>query len=128
MGKKRLLLIDDEINLCKLMKLNLERTGEFEVTVAHSGMEGIEKAKAERFDLVITDFRMPGLDGKVVLDAVKAMTPHTPVVLFSIYHDDAGTITPELERKADGLINKPIDHEQLHKVIKDALARGGGGT
>jgi DNA-binding NarL/FixJ family response regulator len=42
---------------------------------------------------------------------------------LSIYHDDAGTITPAIERMADGIISKPINHEQLHQTIKAVLAR-----
>ena len=125
MTKKKILLIDDEEDLCKLMKLNLERAGEYEVTTASSGEEGVEKAKAEEFDLVITDFRMPGMNGRAVLQAMKALKPDRPVVLFSIYHDDETRITREIEAQADGIISKPIDHEQLYKTIKDALARSG---
>lgn len=128
MDKKKILLIDDEQHLCRIMKMNLERTGEFEVRTAHSGREGLELAKAVKFDLVITDFRMPGMDGRAVLSALKKMSPQMPVVLFSIYHDDADTITPEIESKADGIISKPIEHAQLYKTIQQALSKAGNGN
>ena len=120
---KKILLIDDEPAICLFTKRNLERTGEYKVTTASSGEEGLEKATATRFDLVITDYRMPGLDGKAVLDRLKAMDPQSLVVLFSIYHDDASQMTREILCKADGIIGKPIDSEQLLKTIQDALAR-----
>ena len=123
MGKTRILLIDDEVNFCKAVKLNLERGGDYEVVTAASGMEGLRLVDETAFDLVITDFRMPGMDGKAVLSALKAKRPDTSVVLFSIYHDDRQTITPEIERQADGLISKPIDHEQLERAIRNALAK-----
>ena len=122
MEKKRILLVDDEQALCKLTKLNLERTGEFQVTTAYSGEEALGMAKGQDFDLVITDYRMPGMDGKELLEALKALRPNRPVVLFSIYHDDCKTITADLEAKADGLISKPIDHEKLVQTIQEALA------
>jgi CheY-like chemotaxis protein len=122
MDKTRILLIDDEVNFCKAVKLNLEHGGAYDVVTAASGREGLRLAEETPFDLVITDFRMPGMDGKAVLSALKAKRPHTPVVLFSIYYDDRQTITPEIERQADGLISKPIDHEQLERAIRSALA------
>lgn len=120
--KKKILLIDDEMALAKLTKLNLERTGAYEVSVAHSGEEGLRMVQQTPFDLVITDFRMPGMNGKQVLDAIKAMKPACPVVLCSIYHDDSRMIHG-MKLKADGLISKPMNHEQLHQTIQEALAK-----
>lgn len=123
MARKKILLIDDEPSICKFTKLNLERDGAFEVTTACSGKEGLEKALTEPFDLVITDFRMPEMDGKAVLDALKAARPECPVVLFSIYHDDASAMTVDIRNKADGIISKPIDNAALLRTISEALSR-----
>ncbi|MBI3320543.1 MAG: response regulator [Candidatus Omnitrophica bacterium] len=120
---KQILMIDDEVALTKFVKRNLERSGEYQVTLAHSGAEGLAKAKATRFDLIITDYKMPELNGEQVLNALKAHDDSPPVVLFSIYHDDDGTLSPNILVKADGIISKPIDHAQLYQVIKDALAK-----
>ena len=125
MMRKRILLIDDERDLCLVMKLNLERTGAYEVTVAYSGAEGLERARVAVFDLVITDFNMPGMNGGIVLHSLKAMRPLAPVVLCSVYHDDVTAITTEVQREADGLINKQIDHAQLLRTSEQALARDG---
>ncbi|MDP3921165.1 MAG: response regulator [Candidatus Omnitrophota bacterium] len=124
-AKRKILLIDDEVSLCKFVKRNLEHTGKFEVTVAHSGEAGVEKAKAVEFDLVITDYKMPGMDGQQVIREIKKMKPKEPVILFSVYHDDPGTIGPGLLGQADGLISKPIEHAELYSVIKKALAKVG---
>lgn len=126
MDKKKILIIDDEKDLCELMKLNLESMGKFEVTVAYSGQEGIKKAKETNFDLVISDFSMPGMDGKEVLETLKNFNPLLPVVLFTVYHDDVSTIPRSIKSKADGLINKPIDHEQLYKTINGILEKNKG--
>lgn len=123
MSKYKILLIDDEPALRTIMKLNLERTGDYEVETAASGEEGLKMVERKNYDLVITDFKMPGIDGGIVVEAVKAMKPHAPVVLFSIYHDDNTTISQNIRSKADAIISKPIDHDQLHKAIKDALAK-----
>ena len=124
MSKSKILLIDDEPALCTIMKLNLERTGEYEVETASSGEEGLKMVEQKKYDLVITDFKMPGIDGGIVVEAIKAMKPDAPVVIFSIYHDDDMTISQNTRSKADAIISKPIDHDQLHKAIKDALTKG----
>ena len=123
MARKTILLIDDERDLCMVMKLNLERTGRYAVETAYSGPEGLEKAKKTAFDLVITDFQMPGMDGAAVLQGLKAMRPRAPVVLCSVYHDDVTRITGALQQEADGLISKPIDQVQLQRIVQDALAQ-----
>jgi DNA-binding NtrC family response regulator len=123
MDTKKILIIDDERDICEIMKLNLERAGEFAVDVAYCGEEGLEMAKKNRYDLVITDFYMPGMDGGEVLDAVKEMSPGLPVLLFSIYHDDISTLATSVKNRADGIISKPIKHEELYRAIKEALAK-----
>ncbi|MDD5561649.1 MAG: response regulator [Candidatus Omnitrophica bacterium] len=122
MDKKKILVIDDEKNLCILLKSNLENTGEYAVTTAYSGEEGLKKAKETDFDLVITDFKMPGLNGREVLNALKEIKPYSPVVLCSVYHDDPSTVTALDIAKADGIIMKPFEHNQLYKTIKEILA------
>jgi CheY-like chemotaxis protein len=125
MGKKKILIIDDEEDICEIMKLNLENTGEFEVTTVYSGERGIDTVGKNDFDLVITDFYMPGMDGGEVIDSVKKLKPDLPVLLFTVYHDDEVTLAPSIKEKADGLIDKPIRHEQLYSAIKRALSRKG---
>ncbi len=121
MSLKKILVIDDEQDLCLIMKLNLESTSEYDVSIAFSGQEGLAKAKQTPFDLVITDFNMPDMNGEEVMDALKKINPSLPVLLFSVYHQDSTTLTSNIKNKASGIINKPIDHKQLNKTIKDIL-------
>jgi len=118
---RKILVIDDEKDLCNLMKLNLENTGEFDVTMAFSGQEGIALAKQDKFDLVITDYNMPDMNGEEVMDNLKLINPSLPVLLFSVYHDDDSTLSANIKNKSAGIIAKPIDHSQLHKTIRDVL-------
>ena len=119
----KLLLIDDEEDVLFLTKLNLEGTGDYLVDTASNGEEGVVKAQSSNYDLVITDFKMPDMDGEAVLSALKALTPNTPIILFSIYYDDVTTVTAGIRKKADGLISKPIDKEELVGVTEHALAQ-----
>ena len=121
--KKKILLIDDEESICRFTKFNLESTGKYEVMTAASGEEGLKKAKELSVDLVITDFRMSGMNGEEVIEELKKKKPELPIFLFSIYHDDQSTITPMLKSKADGLLSKPIDFEQLHKMVEGIIEK-----
>ncbi|MFH1622007.1 MAG: response regulator [Candidatus Omnitrophota bacterium] len=118
---RKILVIDDEEDLCNLIKLNLESAGEFKVTMAFSGEEGIAKAQQEKFDLAITDFNMPDMNGEEVIDNLKQINPSLPVLLFSIYHDDNPMFSSNIKKKLSGIISKPIDHSQLCKTINDVL-------
>lgn len=122
-SKGRILLIDDNISFCEIMKINLERVGGYEVTAVYSGREGLEAAQSHIFDVVITDFKMPDMNGDKVLEKLKAMKPDLPVLLFSIFYDLNDPITPEIKGKADGLLPKPVDHEHLYKSIEAAIAK-----
>ena len=120
MKKPILLIIDDEIGLARIMKLNLELTGEFQVEVAYTGDEGIKKASANAYDLVITDFRMPGgMDGRAVAEAIKRLKPHCPILLCTgdLEVDNQNPVA------VDGIISKPIDHKSLHGIITEMLAK-----
>jgi CheY-like chemotaxis protein len=123
MNKKKILIIDDEKDLCDLMKLNIEAKGEFDVVVAYSGEEGIEKIQKLDFDAVITDFSMPGMNGEEVVNLAKKIKPKLPILLFSIYHDDDSMLTKDIKSKADGLVHKPIDQEQLYSAIHAVLTK-----
>ena len=124
MAKTRVLLIDDEVNLCRMIKLNLERLGDYDVTVAFSGPDGLDKFRAAAFDVVITDFNMPGMTGGDVLQTIKQARPNLPVILASVYHDDPKTMAPGSDRRADRLISKPFNHLELEGAIREVLGRG----
>ena len=94
-----------------------------EKTIEEVVVIGYGKAKAKDFDLVITDLKMSGIDGKTVLKALKQRSPQIPVVLFSIYHDDRDKISDSDLALADGLISKPFESEELSKIIQDILNR-----
>jgi len=85
MEKKKIVVIDDETDLCLLIKIILEKTGFFEVSVAHDGIEGVKLIEAVKPDLVFVDFVMPKAGGDKVIAAVKnnPATKALPIVLMS---------------------------------------------
>jgi DNA-binding response OmpR family regulator len=122
----RILMIDDEVDLCRLVKSNMESMGNFNVDFTLNGKEGIELAKKIRPDLIILDIFIPRMDGFAVLKTLKEdiKTMGIPVVMLTALGDEANKI------KASGLydedyIVKPIEAQTLITKIEEVLRRMG---
>ena len=109
---KRILVIDDENHVTDFLEKALKHFG-YEVTTAHDGKEGVGFLKSGyNFDLVITDIRMPDMDGNEVARYIrKSEKPKTPIVAISGYSDE---IKPEL---FDATLIKPFKLEVLMDAI-----------
>ncbi len=120
MNKKKILLIDDEVDLTKFLKLNLEKSGAVEVYTANSGPEGIEIAQKMLPDLIFIDILMPEMDGGAVAEILssKSLTKTIPIVFLT-------AIARKEEVAAKGghigghrFIAKPVTAEDLLKFIE----------
>jgi CheY-like chemotaxis protein len=107
--------------MTEIVRLNLEMVGDYEVEIASTGEEGLAKMEESQFDLVVTDFMLPGITGDEVIRRTRLLQADLPIVLFSIYYDDATTISPQVRAMADACLLKPLDHEELVRVIGDLL-------
>jgi two-component system, OmpR family, alkaline phosphatase synthesis response regulator PhoP len=85
MDKKKIVIIDDEENFCKLVKKNIEQTGEFEVHVATNGDYGITLVRELKPELILLDVLMPGMDGADVISQIRDddNIKDTPVVFLT---------------------------------------------
>jgi CheY-like chemotaxis protein len=77
------LSVDDESAFLEITRHFLERTGEFTVDTALSAMEAIEKLKTGRYDVVVSDYQMPGMNGLDLLHHIRAEYPGLPFILFT---------------------------------------------
>src|SRR5665647_3726668 len=84
--KKKVIIIDDDIDMCTLLSRFLIRN-DYKVEVAYSGVQGIAKFKEANFDIVICDFRLGDKDGKEVLLEIKAHNPNAIVLIITGYSD-----------------------------------------
>lgn len=118
----RILVVDDEPDVLKLLHLILERAG-FEVTLAADGEQALRCLAEERYDLVLCDVLMPGLDGYGVLAAVRgdARTRDLPVLMLSAKVQPQD-IQRALEAGADGYVIKPFQHQQLLTEVRRCIA------
>ena len=92
----------------------------YDVSTAGSGAAAIERAKRERFDLAITDLRMPGLSGADTLAALKQIDPTLAVIVLSGYASEEATQTL-FERGALRVMSKPFQLDDLLEAVLDAL-------
>jgi CheY-like chemotaxis protein len=118
----RVLCIEDDAETRVLIKKSLEAVGMMVDTV-WGGEKGLEAAMSGRFDCVLLDVMMPGMDGYQVLQALKSqgLTQNLPVVLVTAY-DDAKSRKRAQAAGVDGFISKPFEIQDLVDTIRDLVA------
>ena len=124
--KAKILMIDDEKDLCFFVKANLEIVGNYEVFTATSGKEGLRTAAWNKPDVILLDVMMPGMDGFEVLKKLKSevKTASIPVIMLTAKADD------ESKMRAAGLYGddyliKPVEFKTLKFGIDSVLAAKG---
>jgi two-component system alkaline phosphatase synthesis response regulator PhoP len=124
MGKKKILLVDDDPDLVEAMKIILENKS-YDVAVAHDGKEGLKKVETEQPNLIILDVMMPELDGYEVCDKLKSDPKygHIPVLLLTAVGEAMPTTkyTKEMgmRMEADDYIPKPVEPAELIKRVEN---------
>ena len=116
----RILVVDDEPVVNQSCRRVLTEAG-FEVQTAQSGREGLSRACTQEFDLVITDLKMPDLDGMNLIRSLRKQRPNTAIVVITGY----GTISSAIEATRLGVaqyIEKPFTPEELSRAVNGALA------
>ena len=120
-AKKKILVVDDEPLVCETIGMLLSFDGH-EVVPAGSGLEALALFEKEQFDLVITDYTMPGMKGDELALAVKARVPGQPVIMISAHGDRLRTSGMPLAG-VDQLIGKPFQLAELREAIQKATSR-----
>ncbi len=121
--RKSILLVDDEhVILQSLSRDLVSADRNFDVTVAASGEDAIAMINAGRFDLVLTDLMMPGLDGFQVLKACKAKNTQTIAIILTGYAD-LDSAVDALRLGADDFLQKPCDSDELLYRISNCFAK-----
>jgi len=119
--KARLLIIDDEPHLRKVLSIMLSSAG-YQVSQAASGQEGLEMSRAQAFDAVICDLRMPGLDGLEVLARLKVRDEDLPVIMITAFAS-IETAVEAMKAGAADYVSKPFNEDQILIVLDKALER-----
>lgn len=119
----KILIIDDDTSLRRVLEYNLQEAGYVALTAA-DGETGLTLFDEQRPDLVITDLKMPGMSGFQVLAAVKERAPQTPVIVITAF-GAVDTAVEAMKIGAYDYITKPFNRDELRLVLKKALEMRG---
>ena len=120
--KPHILLIDDEAIALSNLSHVLEREG-YAVTACRDGESGLAAMQSTRFDLVLTDLRMPGIDGMDVLRHIRESTPDVPVIMIT-GHATLDSAVEAMKAGAHHYIAKPFRLDEAREVVRSALELG----
>jgi DNA-binding response OmpR family regulator len=123
----RVLVIDDDPVILQLLRVNFEIEG-FEVVSAADGREGLERARRDDPDVVLSDIMMPRLDGLQLVSELKVdpRTRHLPVILLTAKAQNA-EVQQGLDLGADDYVTKPFDPLELIDRVNAVLAKARSG-
>ncbi|MDL1963081.1 MAG: sigma-54 dependent transcriptional regulator [Deltaproteobacteria bacterium] len=119
----KILVVDDDQGMREFLEILLIREG-YEVISASGGKEALCLCKKYKFDLAITDLKMPKVDGIDVLKSIKEISPETMVILITAYASGE-TAVAAMQEGAYDYLEKNFDVDDLKAVIKDALSKKG---
>jgi DNA-binding NtrC family response regulator len=119
MEAEKILLIDDDEGLNHFLTRFFNRKG-YEVTTCLSGQEAINKIKVQNFDLILLDYKMPGLNGLDTLQEIKNAKVRTPVIIMTAYGNTDTAITA-MKRGAYDYLSKPFERKELSRIVSEAL-------
>lgn len=121
MSANKILIVDDEEIIVRLLSMSLRSDG-YETVTAYSGEQGLEVFKSESPDIVVTDIKMPGMDGLELLKRIKELDPEKEIIIVTGHGDIDSTITA-LQYGASDFINKPVRDEALAIALERAKAK-----
>ncbi|GGG11667.1 sigma-54-dependent Fis family transcriptional regulator [Pontibacter amylolyticus] len=118
----KILLIDDDPTFCLMLSTFLKRQ-QYEVKTAYTAGEGLGQIKADTFDLILTDFRLPDKNGLELLEQIRVLDTQVPVILMTHYAD-IRTAVRAIKMGAFEYLAKPINPDETLLTIRKALSLG----
>ena len=118
---QKILIVDDEKSIVTLLKYNIERAG-YTTDVAYDGLEAINKAENNSFDLIILDLMLPGMDGLEICKHLRTNKIDTPILMLTAKDDEFDKILG-LELGADDYLTKPFSPKEVVARVKAILRR-----
>ncbi len=118
----RILVVDDEANLALMLKDGLNKLPNCEVAMATSGEQALQLFAEQPFDLLITDHKMPGLDGLTLATRIRRLYPLTAIVMMTAYGND------DLRARATRVnirhfLDKPVQLTDIRLAVLEALSQ-----
>jgi len=119
MSAEKILVVDDEQSMTQFLSIVLRKES-FQVTAVSNGRDALERVKAENFDVVITDIKMPGMDGIQLLNHIKKHDPSLPVVIMTAYASQQSAIDA-VNHGAFQYLIKNAKNDEIKLVVRNAL-------
>jgi two-component system response regulator AtoC len=120
-SKGRILVVDDEQNICESIKKTLERSG-YSVSTSHDGYEALKRVRADAYDMVICDIRLPDQDGLQILDQIKEFN-HRIIVCMITGYASIDTAITSMRHGAIDYITKPFKPDQIRFIVNRAFQK-----
>lgn len=116
----KILVIDDELDMLMLLKMLIEDNTSYEVVTTNSPTEAIRILKENHYDLIITDLKMPGMDGIELFDEFKEIKPDVPVIIITAYGSPE-TADEAMKKGVADFITKPFRKDSILFTINRVL-------
>lgn len=123
MPNKKVLIVDDDSNICELLRLYLEKDG-YDIVIANDGESAIVKFNLDEPDIILLDVMMPKLDGWQVCRTIRK-TSQVPIIMLTAKGETFDKILG-LDLGADDYVTKPFDSKEVVARVKAVLRRAGG--
>jgi DNA-binding NtrC family response regulator len=122
--QRHILIVDDDERVRSVLRQTLMvLNNRYQIVTARNGRDALRKAKAQDFDLVITDLRIPGMDGVELTEAIKAQNPETAVIWATVY--DCRQLRADARRlSVNRCLQKPFTVTAIRKAVEDVLENG----
>lgn len=119
--KKRILIADDEARVRLIMHDSLQKSGEqYEIVTVSNGLEALSMVQEQKFDLVIADVRMPGMNGIDLTRALVTIRPDTRVIWVTAYGCQKAVMAG-MELNVYRCLDKPIEISEIRHIVREAL-------
>jgi len=119
MTGEHILVVDDEQSMAEFLSILLTKEG-YRVVTSNSGQEALDKAREIRMDCVITDIKMPGIDGIAVLEGIKKIDPSIPVIIMTAFASRQSAIDA-VNKGAFLYLEKNANNDEIKASVKNAL-------
>lgn len=118
---RRILIVEDDLDISHLIELHLNDIA-FKVDVVHNGVDGLNRASNNNYQLIILDLMLPGMDGLELCRRLRSMAIHTPVLMLTAKSSEFDRVLG-LELGADDYLTKPFSIKELQARVKAILRR-----
>ncbi len=119
-GSPQVLIVDDELHMCNVLRRILEKEGYRVITVL-DGETAVQLTKEKEPDLILLDLMMPGIDGREVCRRVRAFSPKTQIIYLTAKAELDPLALKELRSEADAYISKPATSKQILSRVSNVL-------